>query len=554
MNKQIIIIAAVMLIVGLGLGKVLFTSDSNTGTNSAASSASKEPIFYRHPMNPEITSQTPAKDDMGMDYVAVFADDGNGKDKEREILFYRNAMNPLVTSPTPAKDSMGMDYVPVYADGDSEGVAGTVKIDPVVVQNIGVRTQKAVKIPMSRTIRAVGRVDFDEQRMARLHPKVEGWIEAIRVDKTGETVKANDVLLSLYSPKLVSTQHEYLLALKNRAALKDSTLVEIREGAEGLVRSSRERLKLLDVAEHQIRELERTQKIKKAMHIHSPVDGTVIRIGSRQGQYVTPKTELYMLVDLSQVWVFADIYEYEMPWVNLGDEVEMTLSSVPGRVFKGELSYIYPYAEAKTRTTKVRVVFDNADLMLRPDMFADIKINADTQEDSIVIPSEAVVRSGGRSQVFVVREPGKFEPREVQLGIESQGQVSVMTGLSEGEEVVTSAQFLVDSESKLREATAKMMETLNASKTAEVDEPPMDHSKMAELPIDDSVLDHSTMDHSDMENTEGHETMIEHSKMKTSQDDHSGEAPMIDHKNSEGGAMNDKETMIETPAGEHDHD
>lgn len=552
MNKQIIILAVVMLIVGLGLGKVLFTSDSSMSSNSTAASASREPIFYRHPMNPEITSQTPAKDDMGMDYVAVFADDGS--DKEKEILFYRNAMNPAVTSPTPAKDSMGMDYVPVYADGDSDGVAGTVKIDPVVVQNIGVRTQKAVKIPMSRTIRAVGRVDFDEQRMARLHPKVEGWIEEIRVDKTGETVKANDVLLSIYSPKLVATQQEYILALKNRAALKDSTLVEIREGAEGLVRSSRERLKLLDVAEHQIRELERSKTIKKAMHLHSPVNGTAIRIGSRQGQFVTPKTELYMLVDLSQVWVLADIYEYEMPWVTLGDEVEMTLTSVPGRVFKGKLAYIYPYAEANTRTTKVRIVFDNPDLMLRPDMFADVKINANTQEDSIVIPSEAVVRSGGRSQVFVVRGPGKFEPRDVQLGIESQGQVSVLKGLNEGDEVVTSAQFLVDSESKLREATAKMMETLNSPKSVEPALPSTDHSSIEEPPVEDSATDHSSMDHSGMENMKTQEMMMDHSEMNRSPNDHSNEGSMMEAEHSDARSMDVMETMPETPAGEHDHD
>jgi Cu(I)/Ag(I) efflux system membrane fusion protein len=381
--------------------------------------------------------------------------------EEAKPLYYRNPMNPSITSPVPAKGPMGMDYVPIYVEEENSEVTGTVKIDPVVVQNIGVRTAIAKSEPISRTVRAVGRVDFNEERMARLHPKVEGWIEVMRVGKTGETVAEDDILLSIYSPKLVSTQQEYLLALNNLAALGESSFNEIRQGAEDLVESSRQRLELLDVPEHQIRELEKTRKIKKSLHIHSPVDGTVLVIGARQGQYVTPQTELYMMVDLSQVWVYADVYENEIPWVKVGDEVEMTLVSVPGKIFQGTLAYIYPYAESKTRTTKVRLVFDNSELLLRPDMFSEVSIKSDTQNESVVIPAEAVVRSGGRPQVFVVRAPGKFEPRVVELGIESSGRVAVTSGLNEGEEVVTSAQFLVDSESKLREATAKMMEAMD---------------------------------------------------------------------------------------------
>ena len=383
-------------------------------------------------------------------------------EQEAKPLYYRNPMNPNVTSPVPAKDSMGMDYVPVYAEGASSEVAGTVTIDPVVVQNIGVRTAVAKSEPISRTVRTVGRVDFNEERMARIHPKVQGWIEELRVDKTGETVAQDDILLSIYSPQLVSTQQEYLLALNNYSALGDSPIEEIRQGAKDLVKSSRERLQFLDVPEHQIRELEETREIKKKIHIHSPFNGTVLKIGARQGQYVTPQTEIYMLADLNQVWVFADIYENEIPWVKEGDKVEMTIASVPGRTFSGEVSYIYPYSEAKTRTTKVRIVFDNADLLLRPGMFSEVSIFSDTRDNSIVVPSESIVRSGGKPQVFIVRDLGKFEPREVTLGVESDGRIEVISGVSEGEEVVTSAQFLVDSESKLREATAKMMSSLNS--------------------------------------------------------------------------------------------
>ncbi len=380
------------------------------------------------------------------------------KKETKKILFYRNAMNPAVTSPVPAKDSMGMDYVPVYADGGAgNDKAGTVKIDPTVVQNIGVRTAKVKVEALSKVVRAVGRVDFDEEKMARLHPKTEGWIEKIFIDKTGETVKKDDILMSIYSPQLVSTQEEYILALKNVKALSRSPFKDVRNGARRLVQSARERLTLLDVPEHQIKELERSRKIKKSLHIHTPVAGTVLRIGARQGQHVSPQTELYMIADLSTVWIIAEIYEYELPWISEGDTAEVTLISVPGKVFKGTVDYIYPYAEAKTRTTKVRLVFKNNDLRLRPDMFAEVKIHAQNQKDALVIPAEAVIRSGNQTQVFVVKGAGKYEPRLVELGIESEGKVSILSGLEEGEVVVTSAQFLIDSESKLREATAKMI-------------------------------------------------------------------------------------------------
>jgi len=359
---------------------------------------------------------------------------------------------------------MGMDYIPVYAEDDTGGgdePTGTVRIDPVTVQNIGVRTAVAEQQTLSRHVRSVGRVAFDEERLSRLHPKTEGWIEKLYVDKTGEQIKKDAILLSLYSPQLVSSQQEYLLALNSLDILNDSPVEDIRQGAKDLVNSARERLDLLDVSEHQIRELE---QVKKSLHIHSPFDGAIINIGAREGQYVTPTTELYKIADLSKVWVLADVYESEVSWIQEGDPVEMKLSAIPGKVFTGRVGYIYPYAEAKTRTIKVRLEFDNPDMLLKPDMFADVTIHAQRKVDAIVIPSEAVVRSGEREQVFVTRGHGKFEPRDITLGVSSKGLVQVLEGLSAGETVVTSSQFLIDSESKLREATAKMMEALSSEK------------------------------------------------------------------------------------------
>ncbi|TDJ42142.1 MAG: efflux RND transporter periplasmic adaptor subunit [Gammaproteobacteria bacterium] len=378
---------------------------------------------------------------------------------ERVPLYYRHPMNPTVTSPVPAKGSMGMDYIPVYAsEAGTDELAGTVSIDPVVQQNIGVRTAKAELASLSHTVRAVGRIGYDETRITKLHPKVEGWIEELFVDTTGEQVEKDTILLSLYSPRLVASQREYVLALKNNETLKNSPVEDIRRGAEELVQSSRTRLELFDVPEHQIRELEASLAPQKTLHIHSPAAGIVTRIGAREGQHVSPATELYVIADLSRVWAYAHIFEYELPWVKVGDEAQMTLAARPGQVFHGQVAYIYPYAESKTRTVKVRIEFDNPSLALKPETFVEITVQASKQESVTVIPSEAVVRSGSEAQVFVVRSPGKFEPRKVELGLQSGGRVIVLKGVVPGEEIVTSAQFLIDSESKLREAAAKMTE------------------------------------------------------------------------------------------------
>lgn len=333
---------------------------------------------------------------------------------------------------------------------------------------MGVRTAIAKQTLLSHAVRAVGRIAYDEERIVRLHPKTEGWIETLRVNKTGQRVRKNDDLLSIYSPHHVASLREYVLALNGLKIMQNSPIEEIRRGAEELVKSSRERLKLLDVQDHQLHDLSNIDAIKKGLHIHSPADGIVVNIGAREGQYVTPETELFMIADLSKVWVYAEIYEYELPWVKEGDPVEIRLAGVPGRTFKGRLAFIYPYAEAKTRTIKVRLVFDNAALLLKPDMFAEVTILADKQMDAVVIPAEAVIRSGAQTQVLVVRAPGKFEPRKVATGLASNDDIAILDGLAAGEEVVTSAQFLIDSESKLNEATAKMMEPSASQQPAPV--------------------------------------------------------------------------------------
>lgn len=376
---------------------------------------------------------------------------------EAKPLFYRNPMNPEVTSPVPAKDHMGMDYIPVYENQPSTPEkSGTVQIDPVTEQNIGVRTAKVKLSSLSHLIRTVGKVSYDEERISKLHPKTEGWIEKLFVDKTGTKVNKNAMLLSVYSPQLVTSSQEYLLAISSAKTLENSPFDDIRRSAQQMVTSARERLALLDVPEHQIHDMVKTGNIPKALHIHSPFNGTVINIGAREGQYVTPQTELYMLADLSKVWVIAQVYESDLPWVSENDAVDMQLTAIPGKTFQGRLSYIYPYAEAETRTIKVRMAFDNPDLLLKPDMFANITIHTKNQPDAITVPTESIIRSGDKDQVFVMRAPGQFEPRKVTIGLSADGMTQILDGLNVGEEVVTSSQFLIDSESKLNETTEKM--------------------------------------------------------------------------------------------------
>jgi len=499
MSKHVILATILALVIGGGSGYwiALNIVEKHTTNNlGSTDSSGKKVLFYRNPMNPAITSPVPAQDEMGMEYIPVYAEDN--KSKEKKALFYRNPMNPAITSPVPSQDEMGMDYIPVYADGGSGSnePSGTVTIDPVVVQNIGVRTALAEQKSIARTINSLGRVDFNEEHLARLHPKTAGWIEKLRVDETGTRVEKDSILLSIYSPDLVAAQREYLVALKNWEAISEKGVSKMQQSTKNLLESALERLELFDVPAHQIVELKKTRKINRYLHIHSPFKGTVMNIGSREGQYVSPKDELYLIADLKKIWVYVDVYEDDLPWVKVGDKVEMQVRAAPGRLFEGKVRFIYPYLEGKTRTVRVRLEFDNKDMILKPGMFANVLIKTDARPNAIVVPSEAIVRSGSREQVFVQREPGKFEPREVFLGLSAEGFTQIREGIKAGERVVTSAVFLIDSESKLREATAKMMKIRSSVEDSDMD--------MNEISMDE--MDMNSMNKT-MENESANPTM-----------------------------------------------
>jgi len=379
--------------------------------------------------------------------------EGSGIAGERKIKYWRDPMDATDISDRPGKSRMGMDRVPVYENG--MGDTGAIKINPTMAQNIGVKTRKIKKMELRREIRTVGRLTYDERKVHHIHTKYEGWIEKLQVDFTGQEVNEGDLLFEIYSPELVSTQEELLLAMKYNQSLKDSSFPEIRRGAQNLLESTRRRLELFDVPGHQIESLMRDRKITKTMHIHSPHQGFVIEKKAQHGMYVKPGMSLYTIADLSNIWVLADIYEYEVPWIQIGQDAEMNLTSFPGKTFSGKVTYIDPFLQSETRTLKVRMELDNPGWNLKPDMYANITLKSVIARDAVAVPEEAVLFSGEHTRVIVKNSAGEFERREVRLGAQAKNNYQVLDGLKEGETVVISSGFLIDSESSLREALGK---------------------------------------------------------------------------------------------------
>jgi Cu(I)/Ag(I) efflux system membrane fusion protein/cobalt-zinc-cadmium efflux system membrane fusion protein len=376
---------------------------------------------------------------------------------ERNIKYWQAPMNPSEIYDKPGKSAMGMDLIPVYEDQTSSGSA--VQIDPVTVQNMGVRTAIVEKTDFSRSIRTIGKIDYNEENIFIVSSKISGWIEKLHVDYTGKPVRKGQTLLEIYSPDLVTTQQEYLLAIKNNKLIGETQFASIREGAESLLKSTRQRLLYWDIPESAVRELEESNQVTKTLRLESPANGVVVHKNAIKGLYIKEGTSLYQIADLSTIWVYVSIYDNEVPWVRLGQKATMELSYSPEKVLEGKVTYIYPYLDEKARDVKVRLEFPNPGLELKPGMYANVWIKTQPIKDAIVVPSEAVIRSGQRNLAFITRGGGRFEPREVRIGEESDdGSIRIIAGLMENEEVVVSAQFLFDSESRLQEAIQKMLQ------------------------------------------------------------------------------------------------
>ncbi len=448
--KKIVITAGASIIIGLAAGWLIFGP-----SNKDTSSSERKILYYRDPMNPQITSPVPKKSSDGMDFVPVY-DESSSASGEKKIAYYKDPMHPWFTSDKPGKaPDCGMDLVPVYeGEGDTKGI----KIDPVTVQNIGVKTEIAEKRKLNKVIRTVGKIDFDETKVYSINTKIMGWVEKLYVDYTGKVVRKGDPLMELYSPELVSTQEEYLQAIRYRNQLQKSSLEEARRGADALVESAKRRLLYWDITEAEIQELEKRGTPRKTMTFYSPVDGIVMDKMVFKGKAVMAGMDLYKIADLSTVWIIADIYQFELPWVKVGQQAEIELSYLPGRTFKGTITYIYPTLSMETKTAKVRVeVRNTTTLDFKPEMYATVKLISPVVVDAVAVPDQAIIRSGERNIVVVALGGGYFDPREVKLGVMADGYVQILEGVREGEKIVTSSQFLIDSESNLKAAVGLML-------------------------------------------------------------------------------------------------
>ncbi|VAW40658.1 Cobalt/zinc/cadmium efflux RND transporter, membrane fusion protein, CzcB family [hydrothermal vent metagenome] len=355
--------------------------------------------------------------------------------QEKKPLYWVAPMDPNYRRDKPGQSPMGMDLIPFYADaggGVDEG-PGTIRISPDVVNNLGVRTATAQMRSLHSEIKTVGYVKYDEDQMVHIHPRVEGWIEKLYIKASGDRVEQGQALYEIYSPALVNAQEELVLALDRKN--------------KRLISAAKDRLHALQLPNSAIKNLIKTRKVKQNIAFYAPQSGFVDNLNIRQGFFVKPGTTIMSIAKLDQVWVEAEVFERQAAQVKVGTPVTMTLEFAPGKTWQGKVDYIYPKLDAKTRTLRVRLRFENKDLVLKPNMFTQVVIHIRTMEQLLLIPKQAVIRSGRSNRVVLALGEGKYKSIEVEIGIRDDNHVQVLSGLEVGETIVTSAQFLLDSES-----------------------------------------------------------------------------------------------------------
>jgi membrane fusion protein, copper/silver efflux system len=375
---------------------------------------------------------------------------------EKKIVFYVDPMHPWYKSDKPGiAPDCNMDLVPVYAGDEGkyqakkESAPGEIEIPVEKQQLLGITYGTVAYKDAADSIRAAARVTLDETKVSKIQAKLDGWIEQVFVDFTGKQVQQGDPLLTIYSPEALATQQEFLLALKASRTMRDNPVHEMMGSTGNLLAASRKRLELWDISNQEIDRIESSGQTLKYLTLTSPISGFVMERNAFPKQRLTPETLLYTLADLSNVWVIADVYEYEASRVRLGQSATLTLSYQPGRVYRGKVSYILPQVDPATRTLKVRLEFANPGFALKPDLYGEVELKTGGGK-RLMVPSSAVLNSGDRQTVFVDRGSGSFEPRPVTIGSQFGDRTEILSGLKAGERIVTSGNFLLDSESRLR--------------------------------------------------------------------------------------------------------
>ncbi|VAX19425.1 Probable Co/Zn/Cd efflux system membrane fusion protein [hydrothermal vent metagenome] len=423
----------------------------------------------------------------------------SGKESsKRKVLYWRAPMNPKEIYNHPGKSNMGMDLVPVYADASGE--SGTVSIDPVMQQDMNVKIALIKEGQLNPEIFTNGILQPDEQKEYIATTKVAGWIDKLYINYTGKKVRKGEKLVKIYSPELVAAQEEYLTALAYDRAVNNS------ENNSTLINNAIRKLELLDVTKDEIKRLHDTQEVTKYITLYSPISGTVIYKGIEEGAKINRGTPLLKIADLSNLWILADIYEYEASKVKLGLTGKVTFDYLPGKSYTGKISFIYPTLDTKTRTLKVRFDLPNRNGELKPGMFANVDIKTESDGTFPLVPEQAVLRSGKQNTVIIALGEGRFKPAQIELGEYANGFYQVLGGISANTKIVTSAQFLIDSESNLRASVEMFNGADDSSETSETDMSNMDMSK-------DETTDNSQMDMSKDE--------TDHSKMDMSKKDES---------------------------------
>jgi len=354
--------------------------------------------------------------------------------ESKEPLYWVAPMDPNFKSDKPGKSPMGMDLVPIYEQGGSgEDTPGTVRISPTVVNNLGVRTAPAIQGRLPSTLRTVGYVRYNEDEMTHVHPRVEGWVEALYVKAEGESIEKGKPLYALYSPTLVNAQEELLLAL-NR-------------GNQRLINAAEERLRALNVPATVIRQLQNAREVQRTLTVHAQASGVIDNLNVREGMFIKPGDRVLSIAALDEVWVIGEVFESQLSALNAGNRVVMTLDYMPGRQWKGRVDYVYPEVNPKTRTVRVRMRFDNADGALMPGMFAGLEIQGERRERRLLVPRESIIRTGQNDRLVLALGEGAFKSVTVIVGRIGEQYAEILKGAMPGDKVVTSAQFLIDSES-----------------------------------------------------------------------------------------------------------